>query len=392
MEVNGATSDILSGARQTVEEPQVASGGMKGMSKSRSEELDYRGLYNQLLQKHNLLKAQFEEVKAQNEEMKAQLKQNTATIADLMQKNHQREVAKISAAGAAPQNPVPALVSHKSSPIMKPAKPKIHSQLSTSSEALVQEMMQEMMGEISHNEDTTRRTLPVLKETGGNARTKLPALGPLKDEKGAAAANPPSSPPKEHDEKMKITSIGLPPTLIIVDKCAYQGCHRLTPSLTLPHTLRIIRMNAFEKCTGITSLTLPDKLARIEANAFARCTGLTGSLHLPHALVHLGSEAFSYCTKLTSLVIPKGFRYDHRTRNIGSRVFAYCSGLTSVVFEDPACSVSSLDPSGGKLKLEQFWQCTGLPAKFRPKPKPIVTKKKKTYDWDEDFEDWFNGG
>ena len=154
---------------------------------------------------------------------------------------------------------------------------------------------------------------------------------------------------------MKITSIGLPPTLIIVDKCAYQGCHRLTPSLTLPHTLRIIRMNAFEKCTGITSLTLPDKLARIEANAFARCTGLTGSLHLPHALVHLGSEAFSYCTKLTSLVIPKGFRYDHRTRNIGSRVFAYCSGLTSVVFEDPACSVSSLDPSGGKLKLEQVY-------------------------------------
>ena len=150
---------------------------MKDISKSRSEELDYRGLYNQLLQKHNLLKAQFEEVKAQNEEMKAQLKQNTATIADLMQKNHQREVAKISAAGAAPQNPVPALVSHKSSPIMKPAKPKIHSQLSTSSEALVQEMMQEMMGEISHNEDTTRRTLPVLKETGGNARTKLPALG-----------------------------------------------------------------------------------------------------------------------------------------------------------------------------------------------------------------------
>ena len=67
---------------------------MKGMSKSRSEELDYRGLYNQLLQKHNLLKAQFEEVKAQNEEMKAQMKQSTANIADLMQKNHQREVAK----------------------------------------------------------------------------------------------------------------------------------------------------------------------------------------------------------------------------------------------------------------------------------------------------------
>ena len=149
------------------------------MSKSRIEELDYRGLYNQLLQQHHVLKAQFGEVKAQNEEMKAQLKQNTATIADLMQKNHQREVAKsrgehsskISAAGAAPQTPVPVLVSHNSSPIMKPAKPKIHSQLSTSSEALVQEMM----GEISHNEDTTRRAL--LKETGGNARTKLPALG-----------------------------------------------------------------------------------------------------------------------------------------------------------------------------------------------------------------------
>ena len=40
---------------------------------------------------------------------------------------------------------VPALVSHNSSPLMEPTKPKIYSQMSAASEALVQQMMGEML-------------------------------------------------------------------------------------------------------------------------------------------------------------------------------------------------------------------------------------------------------
>ena len=182
---------------------------------------------------------------------------------------------------------------------------------------------------------------------------------------------------KKLDKKMELTFIDFPKTLKVIAPFAYQDCHGLT-SLTLPDGLTVIRNHAFEHCTGITSLTLPDGVTMIEANAFARCTGLA-SLHLPKALVYLGKEAFRYCPKLTSLRLPRGLK------NVGEGAFAYCTGLTSVAFEGGR-DVSTLDPSG---KLHIFDECKGLPSKLYKRP--VVTKHRANYDWDDDFEDFIRG-
>ncbi len=93
------------------------------------------------------------------------------------------------------------------------------------------------------------------------------------------------------------------------------------------YKVRIIDVNAFSECEGLTSIVIPDGVTKIENGAFTLCKKLT-SIAFPESMESIGEYAFHYCYGLTSIVIPQGLK------SIKGSAFAGCTILESIVVAD----------------------------------------------------------
>lgn len=98
------------------------------------------------------------------------------------------------------------------------------------------------------------------------------------------------------------------------------------------YNVKIIGVDAFSGCTGLTSVDIPDSVTSIGDRAFDGCTGLT-NVNIPNSVTSIGDYAFYGCTRLANVNIPNS------VTSIGFRAFDGCMRLTSVNIQNPATSI-----------------------------------------------------
>jgi len=79
---------------------------------------------------------------------------------------------------------------------------------------------------------------------------------------------------------------------------AYPG--GINGSYTIPNSVTIIGVGAFENCYDLTNVTIPTSITSIRDWAFGYCTNLT-SVIIPASVTSIGSSAFFGCPSLTSV-------------------------------------------------------------------------------------------
>ncbi len=123
---------------------------------------------------------------------------------------------------------------------------------------------------------------------------------------------------------------------------AFEECTGLT-SVTIPGSVKNIRLRAFAWCTGLNDVVIPNSVTTFGASAFESCHGLT-SVTIPNSVTSIGDYAFYDCIGLNTLSIGSG------VTSIGASAFEYCASLTSVAIPN---NVSSIGDSA-------FYECIGL--------------------------------
>jgi len=91
-------------------------------------------------------------------------------------------------------------------------------------------------------------------------------------------------------------------TVTSIGYYAFRNCTALT-SVTIPNSVKTIRVQAFSQCSSLKSVTLPDSVNTIEYGVFWNCRSLT-SVTIPNSVLSIGGAAFLDCTSLTSIAIP----------------------------------------------------------------------------------------
>ena len=112
---------------------------------------------------------------------------------------------------------------------------------------------------------------------------------------------------------------------------AFCDCSSLT-SVTIPNSVKRIRMQAFYGCTSLTSVTIPNSVTEIGMGAFYGCTSLT-SVTIPYSVKHIDASAFSGCKSLTSATIPNSVKW------IREYAFEGCKSLTSVTIPNSVTEI-----------------------------------------------------
>lgn len=92
-----------------------------------------------------------------------------------------------------------------------------------------------------------------------------------------------------------LTSVAIGAEVTNIGEKAFGNCGELT-SVTFASSgaLRIIGLNAFEKCTKLQRLSLPNSVTKISANAFSGCSALT-EINVPASVTSIGYSAFDKC-------------------------------------------------------------------------------------------------
>ena len=144
----------------------------------------------------------------------------------------------------------------------------------------------------------------------------------------------------------RLLSVTLPSSLIIIGMSAFENCSALE-SITIPANVTTIVNSAFYGCTGLTSVTFdsPSKLDSIENKVFYGCTGLT-SITIPENVITIDNKAFYGCSKLTTITFSSPSKLEH----IKGEAFYGCTGLKSITFPN---SLKIID-------IGTFYDCTGL--------------------------------
>ncbi len=158
-----------------------------------------------------------------------------------------------------------------------------------------------------------------------------------------------------------LTSITIPDSVKEIGWSAFEGCSSLT-SITIPDSVTKIGSWAFEGCSSLTSInvssnnksfciidgalynkkqsrllvvprtkaniTIPNSVKIIELCAFEYCSSLT-SITIPDSVKEIRLGAFRGCSSLTSITIPKNVRV------IGQEAFYGCDALKKIAFLNP---------------------------------------------------------
>lgn len=105
---------------------------------------------------------------------------------------------------------------------------------------------------------------------------------------------------------------------------AFFSCKSLT-SITLPNSVKRIKMGAFIFCSSLTSITIPNSVTTIEDNAFLFCSKLT-SITIGNSVKSIGYCAFENCESLTEITIPNS------VKSLGYEVFNNCISLEAITY------------------------------------------------------------
>lgn len=140
--------------------------------------------------------------------------------------------------------------------------------------------------------------------------------------------------PQNFVRNSKITEVGIPNSVTVIDGSAFAGCKGLT-NVVLPNSITAINYGAFMECTGLTSVKFSNSLNSIwiRQSAFSGCTGLT-DLEFPDS-TYISHFAFEGCTGLTSVT----FRCTNFSW-LGQEPFKGCTNLMSVTstgIKPPQC-------------------------------------------------------
>ena len=132
---------------------------------------------------------------------------------------------------------------------------------------------------------------------------------------------------------------------------AFFSCKSLT-SITLPNSVKSIRMGSFTYCESLTSITIPDSVTTIEDNAFLCCSSLT-SITIGNSVKSIGYCAFENCGSLTEITIPSS------VKSLGYDVFSNCISLKTITYNGTRDKWKKVK----KDTLSDKW-ITGILAKF----------------------------
>ncbi|MBE6426976.1 MAG: leucine-rich repeat domain-containing protein [Planctomycetaceae bacterium] len=162
-------------------------------------------------------------------------------------------------------------------------------------------------------------------------------------------------------------SVTIPHGVTIIGMEAFRGCENLT-SVTIPDSVTNIGPGAFFGCKSLTSVTIPDSVTSIKTGAFTLCESLT-SVTIPDSVTTIDSGPFGFCSKLTEIRVSAGnthfksedgilFTADRKTlvqvpagkglteytipdsvTTIGGSAFGCCESLTSVTIPDSVTTI-----------------------------------------------------
>lgn len=86
-----------------------------------------------------------------------------------------------------------------------------------------------------------------------------------------------------------------------VNKNAFRDCYFLS-SITIPSSVKTLKLNAFKNCCSVTSVTLNNGLIHIEESAFNNCCSLS-TITIPDTVTDLGVNAFKSCGDLNKVTL-----------------------------------------------------------------------------------------
>ena len=116
------------------------------------------------------------------------------------------------------------------------------------------------------------------------------------------------------------TSIIISKSVTRIEKEAFISC-KFT-SISIPETVKSIRMGAFAFCRNLTSVSLPSRIDTISPYLFYDC-GLK-SVSIPNSVTTICENAFSLCNNLDSIVIPSS------VKEIAPYTFNGCENLVFI--------------------------------------------------------------
>ena len=153
-----------------------------------------------------------------------------------------------------------------------------------------------------------------------------------------------------------LTDIHLPSTMVMIDKEAFQRCHRLQTVEFLEGcpTFATIGDKAFERCKTLTKIEFPKSIQTIGNESFSGCESLNfigfeinDSIADSTQLLQIGNKAFLGCEKLKAIEFPLSIE------SIGKRAFSLCDSLTRVEFHSNSSMIESIEEG-------VFYECEKL--------------------------------
>ena len=136
---------------------------------------------------------------------------------------------------------------------------------------------------------------------------------------------------------------------------AFFDCKSLT-TITLPNSVKRIKMGAFIFCSSLTSITIPNSVTTIEDNAFLCCSKLT-SVTIGNSVKSIGYCAFENCKSLTEITLPNS------VKSLGYYIFGNCFSLETITYNGTRdkwkkVKKDTLDDKWNSGILAKFVQCT----------------------------------